>query len=618
MRQGTGYIKQKYKDLSFRGKLFLMFLGMCALPIAVFQIVSMQISIGHLNDQIDRLTTENLHQTAERASLILDAYTAVVDQIYTDDTIEKDLSSYHDAGTMEQTALFLSLNEKLRHSSEIKEGIRCISLICPTGESFTYDKKTESAIDTIWRDYRDLRKIEPYRLTNGREGVTVIPTRLIQDKERKCPLFFLGKDICRADKMDKGATATVIMGINSNVLDSICRNETGKENGISFIVDDSATLISFPKEYYLGSTIKDVKDACALVQKSKIMQGENLNLAGSSYFDEETGFTFYSVYDYDSMMRPIITVQMWYKLLLVLDLALAAVLVVFVSRSFTSYLKKIIEGIHQVENGNFDVQITVDRHDEFGQIGEHFNTMTKEVKTLMQEVLDISEKKNQAQIRALELQINPHFLYNTLDAINWMAIDKGKDEVSEMIGKLGYILRYTMNQSNEMVPVSEVERWLESYVTLYQLRYRHSFDFQITVDPEVAYVRIYKLLLQPIIENAILHGVKEVEGGMVCVDISKVEEKDKIYIIVEDNGCGMDAEKVELYNQRNRTPEPNERIGLANVLERIELYYGEAGSWHINSVKGIGTTVEIILPYEAKKEGMNHEESDREYEDRDC
>lgn len=179
MRQGIKHLRQKYMDLSFRRKLFLMFFLICALPIAVFQIVSMQISIRHLNTQIDTLMTENLHQTAERASLILDAYTAVIYQIYTDDTIEKDLSAYHDAGTMEQTALFFSMNEKIKQFAEIKSGIRCISLICRTGESITYDKQTGSVLDNIWRDYEDLREIEPYRLTHGRRGVTLIPTRLI-------------------------------------------------------------------------------------------------------------------------------------------------------------------------------------------------------------------------------------------------------------------------------------------------------------------------------------------------------------------------------------------------------------------------------------------------------
>lgn len=295
---------------------------------------------------------------------------------------------------------------------------------------------------------------------------------------------------------------------------------------------------------------------------------------------------------------------MWYKILIGLDMLIVLLLVIMVSSSFSQYLKKIIEGIHEVENGNFDVKIIVDRQDEFGQIGEHFNVMAAKVKTLMQEVVDISEKKNQAQIRALESQINPHFLYNTLDAINWMAIDRDEDEISRMIGNLGYILRYTMNQSNSKVTIAEVENWLKSYVSLYQLRYRYSFEFQISVDPEIRFVRIYKLLLQPVIENAILHGIKGVEGGMVRVDIGKTEgeEFNSLYIIVEDNGCGMEPEKAAYYNERTSVNKTKERIGLSNVFERIELYYGEKGSWHIHSVEGMGTTIEIMLPIEWEEE----------------
>lgn len=615
MKQGIRRIIQKYMDLSFRKKMFLMFVAICALPIAGFQLVSMQISVRHLSSQIDELTTANLNQTAERFSMTLDAYTDVVYQIYADDTIVKSLGAYPDAGTMEKTALFFNINEKIKQFAQTKSGIRCISLICTSGESITYDKNTGSALDNIWRDYKDIREIEPYRLTTGYQGVRLIPTRLIQDNRDKVPLFFLGKDIYSSGNMENGVIGTVIMGISSDVLDNICKNKKSDTAGVSFIVDDSATLISFPKKIYLGSTIKDADDACGLVQKSGLISGRNTSLSCSQYYDEETGWTFYNVYDYDSMMHPIIKVQRMYWLILILDLMVVMLLVTSVSQSFTGYLEKIMGGIHQVENGNFDVQIEVDRKDEFGQIGEHFNVMTKSVRTLMEEVVDISEKKNQAQIKALESQINPHFLYNTLDAINWMAVDHEEYEISRMLGNLGYILRYTMNQSNTMVPVMEVEEWLKSYIALYQLRYRHTFEFQMSVEPEVRHIRIYKLLLQPIIENAILHGIKEVEGGMVRVDIGRMEGQDKIYIIVEDNGRGMEEDKVRHYNERNRKPAPVERIGLANVFERIELYYGETGSWHINSMKGMGTTVEILLPVvpvkkENGEEGIRDNESD--------
>lgn len=249
-----------------------------------------------------------------------------------------------------------------------------------------------------------------------------------------------------------------------------------------------------------------------------------------------------------------------------------------------------------MNQGNMDVRLVVDRRDELGQIGENFNYMVDRVKTLIEEVTEISEKKNQAEIKALESQINPHFLYNTLDAINWMAIRNDEIEISKMISNLGLILRYCMNQSNERVNISEMEDWLKAYVSLYQLRYGYSFEFEIYVEPEVRDVRVYKLLVQPIVENAIIHGLKDMEDGFLRVDIGFAEQPERIHVIVEDNGAGMEPEEVEFYNRRDAEWSRSQKIGLANIFERIQLYYGEEGEWHISSVKGMGTVMELLLP----------------------
>ena len=197
---------------------------------------------------------------------------------------------------------------------------------------------------------------------------------------------------------------------------------------------------------------------------------------------------------------------------------------------------------------------------------------------------------------ALEAQINPHFLYNTLDAINWMAVRKNEFEISKMISNLGHILRYSTNRSNEQVDIADAEEWLKSYISLYQLRYGNSFDFEIYVEPEVRQVKIHKLLIQPIVENAIIHGLKDMEGGLLRVDIGYAEQPERIHVIVEDNGAGMAKDEVDLYNQKNQEWNQSERIGLVNIFERIQLYYGDQGEWHVSSMEGLGTIMELILP----------------------
>ncbi len=585
-------IRQWYQDLSFRKKLISI--GVWILPIVLVQMICINISIHYLNNHINELQKSNMNQISERFSLTLESYMDIVYQIYADENIVKSLSSYPKADSMEQATLFFTINERVKQFAETKQGIRCISLICNTGESITYDKQTGSALDNIWRDYDDLRSISPYRKVQGQSGIVLVPTEQILDNGEQENLFFLGKKVYDTENLEQGAIATVIVGIQEDVLWEICSADgTMQEHSVNFITDEAGRVVSFPDKSYIGKEVYGEEEACSLVYQTEMFRGKKLS--SSKHTDKETGWILYNVYDNGYVMKTVDNVQKIYWMLLLADMFLVIVFSNLMSRSFTKYLGNIMEGIRQVGDGNLDVCITVDRADELGRIGHHFNLMTQKVKSLIQEVMEISEKKRQAEIKALEAQINPHFLYNTLDAINWMAIGKGEYEISRMLGSLGVILRYTMNQSS-VVPIFEMEEWLKSYVALYQLRYKNSFEFEISIDPAVRHVKIYKLLLQPILENAILHGIKDVEGGLIRVDIGYVEDGGKLCLIVEDNGVGMDEEQVSLYNQRGREVRPGERVGTANVFERILLYYGEEGSWNISSVKGKGTIVMMLLP----------------------
>ena len=147
-----------------------------------------------------------------------------------------------------------------------------------------------------------------------------------------------------------------------------------------------------------------------------------------------------------------------------------------------------------------------------------------------------------------------------------------------------------------MIAISEVEQWLGCYIPLYQMRYGGSFDFHIHIEQEVRSVKLYKLLLQPVIENAILHGIRDMEGGLLQIDIGMAQQPGKIHVVVEDNGIGMEETQVKYYNQRDLEWTGEKGIGLANVFERIQLYYGKEGEWYINSVEGVGTIVELVLP----------------------
>jgi len=602
MKGNRGHIRQWYTDLSFKKKLLSISLGICVFPVILLQIIFTQTSISNMNKQINEQIHNNLVQISEKFTLKMESYEDMVYQVYSDKEIIKSLEKYPTAGKMEGASLFYFLNERMKQFAEKRKGVRSISLICSSGESLTYDNQSGSALDNIWRDYPDLRMIEPYQLTQGRNEIVLIPTRVISNQEKSEAMFFLGKELYNTDNLEQGVIGTLIICIEEQELNEICNgalNQEYQENSITFITDSGGTVLSFPNQNMIGTIVTDEQNEIDFIHEAEIFSSKNLN--SSSYQDEKTGWIFYNVYDQDYFMKDVSRLQMIYWFLLLLDVFVVLIFINSINHYFINYLNQIMEGIRQVEKGNLDVQLVVDRRDEFGRIGENFNHMTGTVKELIQEVQEISQKKTKAEIKALEYQINPHFLYNTLDAINWMAVEKNEFEISRMVSNLGFILRYSINKENERVTMSDVEEWLKSYVPLYQIRYGYSFEFQIYMEDEVREKKIHKFLIQPIVENAILHGIKDMEGAVLQVNIGLDEQSGRIHIIVEDNGIGMEKEKIDIYNQRDRTWTGTDRIGLANIFERIQLYYGEEGEWHISSVEGMGTIMEFLLPPEDKE-----------------
>lgn len=594
MKKGRRGIAQRYKDMGFK-KFFSISLCFFLFPVLLLQIVHIRGSIASMNKNVNEQVYNNLLQVSEKFTLWLESYKDTVYQIYADKELVRHLEQYPTAGNTQKANLFYLINERLKQFGESKKGIRNISLICPGGESITYDEQSGSALDNIWRDYDDLRQIPPYRETHGKREIVLMPTINFTDGDKTESLFFLGKELYNTEDLGQGAVATLIIGIEEQELEHICNGSSRLNTpNVNFISDRFGVVLSFPDVEQIGTVVDDQYDVLEFIGGLNMFEGKNL--VCSYYRDWKTGWIFHNVYDQDYMMRDINAMQIVFWILFAADILAILLFIKSINRNYVRCLNQITEAIRQVNQGNMGVRLVVDRQDELGQIGENFNYMVDKVKSLIQEVTEISEKKNQAEIKALESQINPHFLYNTLDAINWMAVRRGEFEISKMVSNLGLILRYCMNQSNEQASVSEMEDWLKAYVSLYQLRYGNAFEFEIYVEPEVRDVKVYKLLVQPIVENAIIHGLKDMEGGLLRVDIGFAEKAETLHVIVEDNGAGMEPGEVEFYNRRDAEWSHSQQIGLANIFERIQLYYGEEGEWHISSVKGLGTVMELLIP----------------------
>lgn len=282
-----------------------------------------------------------------------------------------------------------------------------------------------------------------------------------------------------------------------------------------------------------------------------------------------------------------------------------------------SPVDKLYKGMKRLGTGNMNVQLPNKRQDELGYLTEAFNRMVVNQRQLIEEHYEQQLRLAKTELKFLQTQINPHFLYNTLDSINWTAKNYEADEISEMVLNLSRFFRLSLNKGKEVFTIDESLSHLHYYIRIQQIRFLDSFTVQYNIQEESRSVPIMKLLLQPLVENAILHGMEgKTEGGLLVIS-SWIEDGQTVHIEVRDNGSGMSEERLSYvqeelkrlssrdYNLFSPEEEYKDLFGLRNVITRIKLYYGEGAGLTINSIISEGTAVVVTLPLARCKENFS-------------
>lgn len=588
-----------FKNLKLWKKILLAFIISSIIPLAVVQGIMLYINSQNMKEKMNELMTGQLRQTAERVELTLDIYTNVVYQMYMDGELVESVKRLLNSENPEKEAAKREIYDKIQQYGTSAEGIHCISLITCRGQDVTYDFVNASAVENIWNQYEDMTEIPPYKNAETENGMAITSTSRVSEGGKEYRVFHISKKIYDYQNLGSQAIAVAVMSVDEQVLSDICTAgmEAGEqEYSLNFITDKERNVLSYPDAFYSGIPMNPKYDAEEFVQATGKLKNRNLSV--NKYEDSNLGWVFYNVYDTDYAFRDLLNSQA-FLLCIGLLITIAAVAIIFYTiRLIERSIREIMRGIRQVQSWNLNVRVETDSRDELGEIAENFNTMTERVQSLINEVETAGQKKKEAEIRALEAQINPHFLYNTLDSINWLAIDRGEYEISRMLRDLGVILRYSINKSNQMTALWQVADWLNKYVGLQQVRFNNSFSFEFHMDERGKNIKIHKLLLQPFVENCIVHGFKGIEqGGILRIDISLSDDQKMLCIIIEDNGNGMPADKVQDFNRQNEEVKDDGRsIGLINAFSRMKMYYGKEASWNVSSILGVGTVITLKIP----------------------
>ncbi|OLS35603.1 hypothetical protein BTR25_19285 [Bacillus sp. MRMR6] len=274
------------------------------------------------------------------------------------------------------------------------------------------------------------------------------------------------------------------------------------------------------------------------------------------------------------------------------------------SKPLVGSIHKLREAMVKVEKGNFAERVTINSNDELGELGKGFNHMINEIERLVTEVYKTSLREKEAEIRALQSQMNPHFLYNTLESINMLAITKGNFEISDMVASLGKLLRYTIDNSAKIVTLKDELSFIRSYVAIQRVRIGEQLRYHEEVERTLQDVLIPKLVLQPLVENAIVHGNLN-EGGHIWI---KACSKDKqVIITIRDNGQGITPQQLTKLNsliekQKTISSEKHNGMALSNVHERLQLLYGKESGLTIDGEEQQGFFVKLTLPLQRQGE----------------
>ena len=313
---------------------------------------------------------------------------------------------------------------------------------------------------------------------------------------------------------------------------------------------------------------------------------------------------YYIYYQTRYMEKVTDTLQKQIGRFMVVCSILIAVLIAVVAVSAVMIVSGILQPIRQLNSvtekiaqGDFNARAQVNSDDEVAELAVSFNKMAGNMQSLIDKVKEDERKMRKADLRLLQEQIQPHFLYNTLDTIVWLIESNEPDEAVTMVVTLSDFFREILSKGKEFISIKEEEKHISSYLQIQEMRYRDILEYDIQLDQVIYKYQILKLTLQPVVENALYHGIKY-KRAKGCIHIHGEKEGEIIRLTVRDDGVGMDEEELEQLRQQIEKPcqETEKGFGLANVNERIHMYFGYEYGMKIESEKGKGTTVEIVIP----------------------
>lgn len=399
---------------------------------------------------------------------------------------------------------------------------------------------------------------------------------------------------------------TLSISINERSLSQFMTHSGGTASGYVLLLDDNGMIISGGKRDMLLEPITDIFSDLPVMEKNQgfINAGHGSDKSTIVYQRiPEVNWTLLTVIPYEqfhAQSRYVLTLT---AVAVGLAIIIIAGFVLFLVQHVTKPLHSLTQSLKEFQPDDQVVTLPVTSSDEVGLLIHSYNKLNERIQRLMIEVQRNEGLKKEADMNALQAQINPHFLYNTLASIHWLALMNKDTRIAEMVGSLSDFLRFSLNKGSEYCTIKQEMEHAKHYSSIQKLRYPNQFELEFQVPAQLEQQWMVKLLIQPLIENAIIHGVmKKQEPGYISVTVEALDDA-HIQFVIEDSGLGISTERLQLLRAelaeplKDDTERRKESYGLRNVHQRLKLHYGSSTGLTIESVEGRGTKVSFIIPY---------------------
>lgn len=576
---------------SIQSTIMVSFSALMVIAVLIFLFIALNYTKNSIYENSINYTSQIINQV----NYDIDSYVKYLENISYIVSTSSDVSNY--LFNEEQTEEEME-DEKERILSQFKtildsrSDIYNIAVVANNGRSILNDGEDE------FTEYINIKEQSWFKAALEAKDGTAISSSHVQNAIKSSYKWVITLSKALTNYNNARNEGIFFVDLNYTAISELCNNNNIGNKGYIFILDENGNIIYHPKQQLMyGGLITENVDDIMACEENYFNTGDKIYTISKS---DKTGWTVVGAANTSELLKNNKQAQMMY--LLVAAVLLLGVILIssIIAREITRPIRQLRDSMSMVEEGQFDkANVAVTAKNEIGSLSKSFNVMTERIHTLMEQNVYEQKQKRKSEMKALQAQINPHFLYNTLDSIIWMSEAGQNEEVVLMTSALARLLRQSISNDKEQVTIAEEIEYVRSYLTIQKMRYKDKLEYSIEVSPEINHILIIKFALQPLVENAIYHGLKykETKGNL---NIRGYERGDKAYITIADDGVGMDEEVLEHIFDESKKEHKSNGVGVPNVQKRLQLHYGQEYGISYISRKGVGTVATVTVPLNSR------------------